>query len=304
MDLRKLDVFNKVYELRSFSRAGEESYLSQPTVSGHIKYLEELLEVRLFDRLGREVLPTKAAEVLYKFSKRMVQLRDEAFQSLQEFSGKMQGEILVGGSTIPGNYILPRLISAFNRRYPDVRVNLHVADTQEIIRRILDIRLEVGMVGARTEEERVMYVPFMHDDLVLVTHPDGPPEKGRTLSVMDLVSLPFIMREPGSGTRLSARKTLAAVGLDLDGLRVVAEFGNTETVRQGVKAGLGVSIISDLAVREDVRNGSLRIVPVEGLPIRREFHLAIHRHRTQSPIARAFLAFCQGIEPDGLFWAQ
>jgi len=293
MDLRKLSVFCKVYELRSFSRAGEETYLSQPTVSGHIKYLEDILDVPLFDRLGREVIPTRAGDILYQYAEKMIRLRDEAIQALRTYLGKIQGELVIGGSTIPGDYILPRLLGTFNAAYPDVKVLLQVSDTREIVKRILEARVEIGMVGARIEEERIEYIPFMYDRLILVSHPDGPPSPGSTLSPEALTQLPFIVREAGSGTLLGIQRILNAMKLDLKDLKVVAELGNTESVRQGVKAGLGLSIISDTAVKEDIENNTIRMVPLRGLPIRRDFYLAMHRDRTHSPICKAFLSFCE-----------
>ena len=107
MDLRRLEVFCKVYELKSFSRAGEACLLSQPTVSEHIRHLETFLDVRLFDRLGREVVPTRAGEILYNYARRMLNLRREASRTLELYRGKMSGDLELGGSTIPGQYILP-----------------------------------------------------------------------------------------------------------------------------------------------------------------------------------------------------
>jgi len=292
MDLRKLAVFCKVYELRSFSRAGEEIYLSQPTVSGHIKYLEDLLEVRLFDRIGREVIPTQAAELLYGFAGRMIELRDEALEALRAYYGRIQGDLKLGASTIPGGYILPRIIGAFTRKYPEVRVRMRVQDTREILRRIQEMQVEIGMVGARVDEEGIVYHPFMEDELILVAPPELVPDRNEPLPLEALKDLPLIMREPGSGTRLSLQNILQSMDMDPGVLNVVAEFGSTEAVRQGVKARLGASILSSRAVEEDIRQGRLKTIPIEGLPVRRDFFLAVHKHRTQSPASRAFLEFC------------
>ena len=127
MDIRKLEVFRKVYELKSFSRAGDETYLSQPTVSGHIKYLEDYLECKLFDRLGKEVVPTRAGDILYEYAVEIIDLREKAEYALNQFQGKMKGKLLIGGSTIPGGYILPLLLGAFRSKYKDVLSSLQWA---------------------------------------------------------------------------------------------------------------------------------------------------------------------------------
>ncbi|MBI4799608.1 MAG: LysR family transcriptional regulator, partial [Desulfarculus sp.] len=154
MDLRRLQVFAKVYECRSFSRAADEVLLSQPTVSGHIKSLETELGVRLFDRLGREILPTRGAELLYGHAKAILEMVEEAQRSVDAFLGRLRGELLVGGSTIPGQYVLPEFIGRFRLLHPEVRVTLAIGDTGEICEKVLRGGLEVGLVGAVLDDDR------------------------------------------------------------------------------------------------------------------------------------------------------
>jgi len=129
MDLHRLAVFVKVYELKSLSRSAEAVYLSQPTVSGHLKGLEQELGVRLFDRLSRGVTPTAAADLLYDYARRLLALRDEALAAVTGLSGQVRGRLLVGGSTIPGQYLLPVHLAELRRRYPELEVSLAVAGT-------------------------------------------------------------------------------------------------------------------------------------------------------------------------------
>ena len=204
MDIRKLEVFRKVYELRSFSRAGDESYLSQPTVSGHIKYLEDYLGVRLFDRLGKEVVPTRAGDILYEFAVKIVDLREEAERALNLFQGKMKGKLLIGGSTIPGGYILPNLLGRFRQKYPDVMVSLKVGDTQQIVEMVVGAEVEVGMVGARIDHPSAQYHQFQGDRLILAAPPDHQFGKKKMVTLKDLSLMPFVLREHGSGTRIGA----------------------------------------------------------------------------------------------------
>lgn len=292
MDIRKLEVFRKVYELRSFSRAGDESYLSQPTVSGHIKYLEDYLGVRLFDRLGKEVVPTRAGDILYEFAVKIVDLREEAERALNLFQGKMKGKLLIGGSTIPGGYILPSLLGRFRQKYPDVMVSLKVGDTQQIVEMVVGAEVEVGMVGARIDHPSAQYHKFQGDRLILAAPSDDRFGKKKIVTLKDLSLMPFVLREHGSGTRMAFQRALNAASLKLKDLNIVAELGNTQAVKEAVKGGLGVSILSDKAVQDEIRLGLLKEIRVKGLDIQRDFHLVVHRSRTMSPICRTFWDFC------------
>jgi DNA-binding transcriptional LysR family regulator len=292
MDFRRLEVFVRLMETRSFSETAKKVLLRQPTVSGHIKTLEEEIGVRLFDRHGREVLPTSAAEVLYEYALRLLALRDEAVYALEQFMGRIRGHLKLGGSTIPGGYILPLLMGRFRKLYPEAYLSLLLDDTEGIIRRVLGGEIEIGLVGARSENEYLEYRPLIKDRLVLAA-PRGQTfaPRGVLKDARELARLPFILREEGSGTRMTMAAALKKHELDLDDLTVVAEMGSTEAVRQAVKAGLGVSILSRLAVAEDLRFGLIDVIEVDGLNLERDFYAVVHARRTQSPLCRAFLAY-------------
>jgi DNA-binding transcriptional LysR family regulator len=291
MDLRRLEVFCKVYELKSFSRAAEASLLSQPTVSEHIRYLEDRLEVRLFDRLGREVAPTRAGELLYGYARRILSLTQEASRSLELYRGKMSGSIALGGSTIPGQYILPVLIGSFKSRYEGIRIKLVIADTREVADMVLDGSLEIGVVGARIKNSKLVFAELFDDELVLAVPADHPWAARPGIQIEELSEVPFIMREPGSGTRMATLNRLEDAGFDPESLQVMAEMGSTGAVRQAIRSGVGVSILSRRAIADDIRFGLLRPVPVANLTLTRHFYLVTHRGRSLSPLAQAFVDF-------------
>ena len=290
MDLRRLQVFAKVYECRSFSRAAEEVYLSQPTVSGHIKSLEEELGVRLFDRLGREILPTKAAELLFGYAQRILSMVGEAQRSVDAFLGRLRGELVVGGSTIPGQYVLPAFIGRFRLLHPEVKVTLHIGDTRQIVEQVLSGDLEAGVVGASLEEERLAFTPLDADEVVLVAWPGHP--YGDKIKPKDLSQAPLVFREPGSGTGMFVAKALQAAGVELGDLSIVAQMGSTMAVLQAVRAQVGLGFVSRRAVSEDLEAGKVREVTVPGLKLKRQFYLVSRNKRTHSPAAQAFMALC------------
>lgn len=286
-----MEIFSKVVELRSFSRAAAATYLTQPTVSEHIKALEESLGLKLLDRLGREVVPTRAGELLYGYARRILELQAEAWQALSQFAGCLKGRLILGGSTIPGQYLLPALVGRFKEGHPDVSVTLKIGDTREVVEGVLEGRLELGVVGARIEKGPLEYQPLARDKLALVV-PAGHrwAQKG-SVFLSELKEEPFVLRESGSGTRQTLEENLRAAGEEIGSLRVVAEMGSTEAIIQSIRAGLGVSVLSRLAVEERLDFGTLAIVAVEGLQLSREFFIVTHRARTLSPICQAFFSF-------------
>jgi DNA-binding transcriptional LysR family regulator len=246
MDLRRLEVFCKVYELKSFSRAGKACLLSQPTVSEHIRHLETHLDVRLFDRLGREVVPTRAGEILYNYARRMLNLKREASQTLERYRGKMSGDLELGGSTIPGQYILPSLIGRFREKFPNIFTKLIIADTMKIANMVLDGGLELGVVGAKIKNNKLQFEKLFDDELVLAVSPDHHWAKRSAIRLEELSHAPFIMREQGSGTRMTMLEILEQAGLDAREFKAVAEMGSTDAIRQAIKAKVGATSIWSL----------------------------------------------------------
>ncbi len=291
MDLWQLNIFCKVVELKSFSLAGKTVHLSQPTVSSHIKDLEDHFGCRLIDRLAKEAVPTKAGEILYRYANRLMALKNEAETALAEFHGKIKGRLMVGGSTIPGVYILPKMIGAFIQRYPDVTVSLVNGDTEEINQHILEGYLELGVVGAVATDKRILQEKLLKDELRLVV-PSGHKWKNRkTIRVEMLFKEPFISREMGSGTLISIQESLNKVGYNLNDLNIVSEMGSTEAVIQGIKSKVGLSILSPIAITEELRTGTLKALAVDGLNLKRNFFLSFSKHRTGSPLGRVFIQF-------------
>lgn len=291
MDLRQLEVLCKIVELKSFSRAAEAIFLTQPTVSGHIKTLEEEVGTRLLDRLDKEVVPTRAGLILYRYARKILELRHEARQALDQFLGSLQGELLIGGSTIPGEYILPGLIGQFRLRSPQVVVTLRIGDTRRIIRAVGEGELELALVGARPQESRVELRPYMRDEVVLVVPPGHQWVERGEIGAEDLKGVPFVMRERGSGTRDAIERALGEAGISTNQIAVAAELGSTEAIRQGVRAGVGPAFLSRRALIDDLAAGRLVEVKVDGLRLERDFFIATQRGRTRSPVAQAFLDF-------------
>jgi len=291
VDIRRLEIFCRVVELKSFTRAANAVFLSQPTVSEHIRLLEEALGEKLLDRLGRQALPTPAGSILYRYARRITHLRDEALQTLADYRGTLQGHLLVGASTIPGAYILPALIERFKSLNPSIRLTLKISGTGIIHRELIDGGIELAIIGAPSKNQDLDGRELFSDELVLAV-PAGHPLDGRSSIELDeMAKYPFLLREEGSGTRTVMSEVLRNHGFDPARLDVVAEMGSTEAIRQGIKAHLGISILSTLAIGDDLRSGALVKIPIAGIRMIRPLYLAQRKNRQLTPLALAFLDF-------------
>ncbi|MFO8086075.1 MAG: selenium metabolism-associated LysR family transcriptional regulator [Desulfobacterales bacterium] len=291
MDLWQLNIFCKVVEHKSFSLAGKAVHLSQPTVSSHIKDLEDHFGCRLIDRLAKEAVPTKEGEILYRYAIRLLGLKNEAETALAEFHGKIKGRLAVGGSTIPGVYIIPKMIGAFIQRYPEVTISLVNGDSGDIISYIAEGSLELGIVGAVANDKRIVQEKLIQDELRLVMPSDHKWADKKSIKPQLLMEEPFICREAGSGTLISIRESLGKIGYGLGDLNIVAEMGSTEAVIQGIKSKLGLSIISPVSITEELRVGTLKALTLEGLSMKRNFFLSFHKYRSRSPLSQVFIQF-------------
>ncbi len=291
MDIRVLEVFCKIVELKSFSKAAEAVYLTQPTVSGQIKILEDEVGVRLLDRLGREVTPTKAGEILYRYAVQILSLRMDAVQAIEEFKGGLRGNLVIGASSIPGAYVLPTFLARFKEKYPEVSVRVRIGDSHGICKAVGEGTLELGVVGARFADPKLAYEKLTEDELVLVVPPSHPWAKRGAVAVEELAGEPFVIREQGSGSRKMMEEALEKAGLPPGSLRVALEMDNDEAIRQAVKAGAGIAIMSDRAIASDLTCKTLHRVPITGLKITRDFYLVSHKSRSPSPLCDAFLVF-------------
>lgn len=289
MDLWHLKIFCKVIEQKSFSKAGEAVYISQPTVSSHMRDLEAHLGCRLVDRLSREAIPTKAGILLYSYAKKLIALYDEMESAMSGFQGNIKGNLVIGGSTIPGEYILPGIAGSFAKTYPDIKLSLIIGDTDKIINDTLSGFIELGVVGAAKKDKRIQQEILIDDEMRLIVPSSHKWGKKKSVTIKMLMEEPFIIRERGSGTLKSIERNLNKAGYDINDFNIAAEMGSTEAVRQGIKNQVGISILSTIAVKEDLKAGSLKALAIDGLDLKRSFYLTLSKQRSLSPLSNAFI---------------
>ena len=290
MELHHLRIFASVYGNRSFSKASKELNISQPTISEHIKNLEAELGCQLFDRLGRSIAPTKEAELMYPGAMHIIEAADRLKETVASASGAVRGEIAIGASTIPGSYILPGICNAFRARHPEVSFRVLIEDSRKITDMVLAHEVLVGFVGSVMEPDKLKASAFYEDELVMAASPALDIKS--PIGVKALSDIPFILREEGSGTRKTMEGYLKKKGLLCpEGLNVSAVLGSTDAVKQSIKAALGISALSRIAIKEDLSLGTLKEIKVRGLKMTRSFYIISHKRRVLPSPYSVFLKF-------------
>lgn len=297
MTLRQLEVFLAVAREKSFSLAAKKIHSSQPTLSEHVSELESELGKQLFFRRGRRrvVAVTEAGRVFEQFAERAVSAVEDARQALAELDGLAHGSLLIGASTTPGLYVLPRMVAAFRTKYPGVDVKLQIANSQIIEGRVRERELDLGIVGGHAlRPGQECLAAGMLDELVLIVSPTHAWAKRRDVTPESLADEPLLVREEGSATRSVTERALQRVKF-----RVAMELDHTEAIKQGVMAGLGIAFVSLYAVQGEIAAGRLRVLRLRGVRIQRHFHVIHHEARRVTASARAFMELFEQTAREG-----
>lgn len=284
--LRQLLFLREVARHGSMTHAGEALHVSQPTVSSSIGELERQVGFPVFERLGRRVRLTEAGRILNEHGERMLAELGDADRALEALRGGETGQIVVGASSTPGIYLLPPLLGAFKSRHPRVEVCLEVADTGVVLERVLQGKLDLGVVGEAQFDPLLHAERLLTDSLVLILPPKHRLTARQQVTTAELTGEEFVLREAGSSTRRVLEKALAEKGV---ALRTVMELGSAEAVKKSVAAGLGLSVVSEHAVALERQAGVLAVRPIADLDLNRGIYLVRRRSLRATPLQRAFL---------------
>ena len=290
MDTRQLAAFRAVVEKGSFSQAAESLGVTQSAVSQAVKALEKRLGLTLVDRSGRQVEATPDGQLVLARAQRILQLERELEGIANEQSKTLRGQFEIGASTGPGARLVPRQLVAFRNAHPDVEVILRVHATGEVIDRVLNRELELGVVGDERPHRNLTYEPYAADEVILAL-PVGHAHAGAVLTIDQLRAEPLVIQQPGSGIRALVERELRTLGIRMYDLNIVAELGLQESSRTAVEHGLGATFTSRGAVERELAAGLLTEARVEGLALQRHFLLVRLTNRELSRLAAAFLAF-------------
>lgn len=292
MNLKQLEAFVQVAEDGSFSKAAKELFLTQPTISAHISALERELNARLFVRNTKEVNLSDDGVQLYKYAKEMIGLQKKIEECFEIDRKEKHHGITIAASTIPAQYLLPKVLLKFNEKYPDEQIKIIETDSSEVVTQIVEHMVDVGFTGTVLEKKHCKYIPFYKDELVIVT-PNT--EKYRRFSEERPEDISWfqeehiIMREEGSGTRKEAESQLREAGIKISELEIIASIANQETIKKSVRQGMGVSVLSKLATEDEVESGFLLTFPIPRSNEGRDINLVYNKNYQMSRSAERFV---------------
>ncbi|GEO80936.1 LysR family transcriptional regulator [Pararhodospirillum oryzae] len=284
--LRQMQIFEAVARHLSFSDAARTMGLTQPAVSLQIKQLEGMAGLKLFEQIGRTLSLTPAGQTLLGHVRIILGAVQDTEEAMEALRGSRAGVLRIGVVST-AKYFAPGLLSAFTARHPGVELSLTVANRERILALIADNALDVFVMGRPPTDPPVLAQPFAANPMVMVAPPDHP-LIGRKVRLIDLEGETFLLREPGSGTRILMETLLAEGGVTP---RRVIEMSSNETIKQAVMAGMGVSLLSRLTMTLELTVGRLHELDVEGLPVRRQWYVVIRQGKHLLPVAEALVAF-------------
>ena len=291
--LRQLEVFEAIARLGSFTRAAEELFLTQPTVSMQIKKLSDAVGLPLFEQIGKRVHLTDAGRALHEASRDIFDRWSKLEMTIADLKGLKQGNLRLAVVTT-AKYFTPRLLGTFCQKYPGIDASLKVTNRERVLEYLAENRDDLYVIGQPPEDIAVEQVPFLTNPLVVIAPQNHALAGHSRIPLERIVREPFVMREPGSGTRKAFERLLQERGLDV---RVRMELGSNEAIKHAVASGLGVAVLSRHTVTADPAASDLAVLDVEGFPIERQWYVVYPAGKQLSVVAQAFLAHLRESQP-------
>jgi DNA-binding transcriptional LysR family regulator len=293
VQLPHLETFSKAAELSSFTGAAKALRLTQAAVSQRIQLVEKTLATPLFRRQGGRVLLTEAGRKLYGYAQRILDLYREARQEITGHQAPIGGELSLAASSIPGEHLLPALLSLFGQKCPHIRVRATISDSMGVMAQVERGEVSLGLVGRKSNNPHLEFRYLASDRMVLVVPPDHALSRRKKVAVKQLARHPLILRETGSGLRHCFEKSLEKAGLALSNLHVALELGSNEAIKEAVLQGVGVAILSTYAVQKEVKAGQFHALAVRNLHCDRDMFIVWDKRRVLPVPARLFLMFLE-----------
>ena len=290
MEFKQLEAFVAVVDYGSFSEAARKLYLTQPTISTHIRSLEEELHTRLIIRTTKKLTITPKGYQLYDSAVRMLDIRNNLFEN---FTGLKKQIIDLAASTIPSSYLLPELMAGFGRMYPDVYFHSWQTDSAGAISRVLDGSVDLALTGQNTGDDSCIFIPFCQDDMVIATPVNDHylQLKERPVTFSDFLKDPIIIRERGSGTKKEMDIFLENAGIEPSSLNVVARMNDLESIKKSIVNGLGISILSARSAVDLKKTKQILLFPLEGTAHKRSFYIVCSKNRILKAHVRQFIQY-------------
>jgi LysR family transcriptional regulator, transcriptional activator of the cysJI operon len=286
----RLKVFRTVAEQRHFRRAADHLYLTQPAVTQQIRALEETLSVPLFDRAGREVTLTPSGEILLKYVKQVDALLARAEEEISTLAGEVRGDLRIAASMTIAQFALPRILGEFVRRHPGVHLAIESSKTEDVISSVMAQRSALGLIEGPAHTRDVTIEPWTRDELILAVPASHEWDSSVEIDIADLKEARLLLRERGSGTREAVEQALADHGISMKELKTFMEVDSTEGILASIEAGLGIGFVSRSASRRALLLGALKMVPIRGVQLSRQFSIVYNHGPEPAGLPGLFLS--------------
>lgn len=301
MRLEYIRSFISVVNYKSFSLAAENIFLSQPTISTHIKHLESELGVQLLVRSTKDVILSESGLIFYPYAVRLLETESEAILSLGVTESQVSGTVCISASSVPGNYVLPYFFSAVKEQLPGLSFRVIEGDSTKVIQSILHFESEIGVGSIKSMNEKCNCEPLFEDEIVLITPNE---EKYRNFNgnfpVELLKNERFVLREQGSGTKMATDNMEHSLGLNRKNIKIAAQLGSSEMVRRAVEAGVGIAFISKLAVMDAKKDDKILQFQFDNVNPKRQLYILTHKDRVLSAAASSTMKtlrkYCKEME--------
>lgn len=293
----ELITFVTLAEVKSFTKTAEKLLMSQPNVSLHIKNLEEEFQTKLFHRSPRFLKITESGELLLERAKQMIKIYEQAKEEILDLQNAVRGRMKIGASFTIGEYVLPRLLSDLRRRYEDLEPDVIIGNTEEIVRAVRLLEVDIGLIEGRTTDEELHAVPFMEDELFFVASCAHPLAKKKPVRMEDLQNQTWITREPGSGTRDYLQHVINSHGLKVKSMITIS---SNQGIKEAVIQGMGLSLLSGAVIEREVKHKYLSVIQPENRSFTRTFSYIYSPLKEKQKSVRAFIHMLAGGKGDPL----
>lgn len=290
MDDFRLKVFRSVANNLSFTKAAAEIFITQPAISKHIKELEIQFSTRLFERRGNNILLTKAGEILLKYSNQILSLYQDAFYDISGLQDIQKGSLSIGASSTVSQYLIAPLLAQFHDQFPEIVLSLQNGNTEMIENLVLNHACNLGIVEGRKQNPNLKYIELMDDNLVAVVHSKSKLANNLKINTADLLEIPFVFRERGSGTLEIIENALLNIGIKYSDLKIVIVLGGTESIKSFLEYANCMAFLPVRSIQKELISSEFKVVEIENLVISRKFWL-IHLQGQPQTIVESFLRF-------------
>ncbi len=291
MNLDYFKTFIMIVEKGSFSETAKAVDISQPAISFQIQAMEKEYGQILLDRSGNKAKPTETGKIFYRFAKEMVRNNELLKEALDELKNVVRGKLVLGASTTPGEYIVPKILGQFKKKFPDIEPELLIADTDDILEKLINHEIDIAFIGREVLKDSLKSKKFASDELILIVHPNHQLAKKKVVALKKIISYPLILREKGSATRKTFENLLKSQGIPEKNLNVAMELGSIQAILAAVEADLGISIISKWAAKKDLSLGTIKTVPFADINLVRNICLVYNKKRIMTKAQKEFIDF-------------